>query len=139
MRADVRRAHAALGDCCEIEQGDIRVAEFGHPDAVVILDVLHYMDEATQRDVLERVRAALPAGGLLLLRVGDAQGGWRFRCSQWVDTVIMLIRGHSRVNTHCRGIGEWRDLLRDRGFTVESTPMSAGTPFANVLLIAHAC
>jgi hypothetical protein len=29
-------------------------------------------------------------------------------------------------------------LLRDCGFDSEAKPMSRGTPFANVLLIAHA-
>jgi len=138
MMGDVERARTALGESCEIVCGDIRYADFGRADAVVILDVLHYMDESAQRQVLQRVRAALPPAGLLLLRVGDADGGWRFRYSQWVDKVVMLIRGHSLVTTHCRGIGDWRELLRDCGFDVDATPMSAGTPFANVLLIAHA-
>jgi SAM-dependent methyltransferase len=138
MGSEVERAHAALGGSCEIVQGDIRHADFGNADAVVILDVLHYMDEAAQRRVLKRVRTALPASGLLLLRVGDADGGWRFRYTQWVDKVVMLIRGHSLITTHCRGLTQWRGLLAQCGFDVEATPMSQGTPFANVLLVAHA-
>ena len=138
MAADVARAHFALGASCGIEQGDIRTAEFGSVDAVVMLDVLHYMDEAAQQAILQRVRAALPLGGLLLLRIGDAADGLRFRYSQWVDKVVMLIRGHALVNTHCRSVAQWRELLQDCGFDVKTTPMSAGTPFANVLLVAHA-
>jgi SAM-dependent methyltransferase len=138
MAADVARAYIALGASCGIVQGDIRHADFGQADAVVILDVLHYMDKPAQQTILQRVRAALPAGGLLLLRVGDADGGWRFRYSQWVDKVVMLIRGHSLVTTHCRGLSEWRELLEHCGFRVEATPMSQGTPFANVLLVARA-
>ena len=95
MESDVQRAQRALGAACGVSQADIRVAPFGSVDAVVILDVLHYMDGMAQRDVLGKVRAALPPGGLLLLRVGDAAGGWRFRYSQWVDKVIMLLRGHA--------------------------------------------
>jgi SAM-dependent methyltransferase len=138
MASDVARARSALGASCNIEQGDIRTAEFGSADAVVILDVLHYMDELAQKQILQRVRSALPSGGLLLLRVGDADGGWRFRYTQWVDKVVMFIRGHSLVSTHCRGIAQWRHLLQDCGFDVQATPMSQGTPFANVLLVAHA-
>jgi len=138
MGSDVERAHTALGESCGIVQGDIRNADFGNVDAVVILDVLHYMNETAQQAVLRRVRAALPAGGLLLLRVGDADGGLRFRYSQWVDKAVMLIRGHSLVTTHCRGITQWRGLLQECGFDAEATPMSEGTPFANVLLVAHA-
>jgi cyclopropane fatty-acyl-phospholipid synthase-like methyltransferase len=138
MDSDVQRARRALGGSCGVSQGDIRVVPFGSVDAVVILDVLHYMDESAQQEVLNKVRAALPRGGLLLLRIGDAAGGWRFRCSQWVDKVIMLLRGHAWVNTHCRTVAQWQELLRGCGFEARSVPMSEGTPFANVLLLAHA-
>ena len=137
MDRDVKRAHEALGSACQISQGDIRSAEFGTSDAVVILDVLHYMTEAEQVQVLKRVRAALPVPGLLLLRVGDADGGLRFRYSQWVDRLVMLFRGHARVKTHFRSVAQWNALLRECGFDVEAKPMSEGTQFANVLLIAR--
>jgi SAM-dependent methyltransferase len=138
MRRDVQRARTALGPACDITQGDIRSAEFGTADAIVILDVLHYMDHASQREVLMRVRAALPVGGLLLIRVGDAGSGLRFRFTQWVDKAVMLIRGHSWVTTHCRSVRQWQDLLAECGFVAQSTPMSEGTPFANVLLVSQA-
>jgi cyclopropane fatty-acyl-phospholipid synthase-like methyltransferase len=138
MESDVQRAHRALGSACGISQGDIRFAAFGAVDAVVILDVLHYMDGAAQLDVLKRVRVALPRGGLLLLRIGDAASGLRFRYSQWVDKSVMLLRGHAWVKTHCRSVVQWQDLLRQCSFEVQSMPMSQGTPFANVLLLAYA-
>jgi SAM-dependent methyltransferase len=138
MNRDVQRARVALGPECEILQGDIRSAEFGTIDAVVILDVLHYIDHTEQLQVLKRVRAALPARGLLLLRIGDADGGLRFRYSQWVDKLVMLSRGHATVATHCRSVEQWRELLRECGFEVQAVPMSQGTRFANFLLIAHA-
>src|SRR6202789_4236020 len=77
MTEAVERARIALGCECEILQGDIRSSEFGTTDAVVILDVLHYFGKEEQLQVLKRVRAALPARGLLLLRIGDANGGLR--------------------------------------------------------------
>jgi cyclopropane fatty-acyl-phospholipid synthase-like methyltransferase len=138
MIRDVERARAALGPECEISQGDIRSAEFGTTDAVVILDVLHYIGREEQLQVLKRVRAALPARGLLLLRIGDAEGGLRFRYSQWVDKLVMLFRGHATVATHCRSADQWREILNECGFDVQATPMSHGTRFANVLMIAHA-
>jgi cyclopropane fatty-acyl-phospholipid synthase-like methyltransferase len=138
MVRDVERARAALGPSCEISQGDIRSTDFGITDAVVMLDVLHYMTREEQLQVLKRVRAALPERGLLLLRIGDADGGLRFLYSQWVDKLAMLFRGHSPVNTHCRSATQWREIVRECGFEVQATPMSEGTRFANVLLIGHA-
>lgn len=137
MIRDVQRARMALGPGCEISQGDIRSAEFGTPDAVIILDVLHYIPREEQLQVLKRARAALPPHGLLLLRIGDAEGGLRFRYSQWVDKLIMFLRGHATVATHCRSAGQWSELLSECGFEVQAAPMSHGTRFANVLLIAH--
>jgi SAM-dependent methyltransferase len=138
MERDVTRARRGLRDTCEILQGDIREMSFGSADVVVILDVLHYMPEASQRDVLLRVRAALPPGGMLLLRVGDADAGLRFRITCWSDRLILLLRGHGLPPLHCRGLERWRVLLQECGFDSRPEPMSQGTLFANVLLIARA-
>lgn len=137
MARDVARAHRALGAQCGVRQGDIRSAEFGAADAVVILDVLHYMSLAEQDAVLGRVRAALPAGGVLLLRVGDAAAGLPFRLSNWVDWTVAFVRGHGATRFHCRSVAQWRSALEALGFAVQAEPMSRGTPFANVLLSAR--
>jgi cyclopropane fatty-acyl-phospholipid synthase-like methyltransferase len=138
MDREVARARRALGAGCEISQGDIRTADFGSADAVVIFDVLQYLGEEEQIRVLRRVRAALPAHGLLLLRVSDPGGGMRFRYGQWIDKVVMLCRAHTLVDLHCRSVSQWREVLGECGFDVQAAPMSEGTRFANVLLIAHA-
>jgi SAM-dependent methyltransferase len=138
MTRDVQRARRALGPDAEFLHADIRTASFGAADAVVILDVLHYLAAASQQEVLRRVRAALPADGLLLLRVGDAAGGFRFHYGQWSDRLVMMMRGHGWVRTHCRSAAEWRVLLENCGFDSAALPMSQGTPFANVLLIGRA-
>jgi SAM-dependent methyltransferase len=114
----------------------LRTTPLSPADAIVILDVLHYMDYAAQVDLLRRVRAALAPGGILVMRVGDADGGLPFRFSAWMDTVVLLLRGHGWSRLYCRTITAWRALLSDIGFNTTAVPMSAGTPFANVMLIA---
>lgn len=136
MPRDVSRARAALGDAAGFEQGDIRNADFGDPDAVVILDVLHYIDIPAQDAVLHRVRDALAPGGVLLLRVGDAAAGLPFRISNWVDLIVTRARGHHTERLYCRTLDDWTRALLTLGFTIKSIPMSRGTPFANVLLVA---
>jgi len=138
MARDVERARAALGPEANIIAGDIRDTEFAPADAVVLLDVLHYMNTAAQSEVLRRVRKALPPRGLLLLRVSDSGAGLRYRYTRYVDAVTMLLRGHRFTQPQCRSLSEWSALLHDCGFDCEAAPMSHGTPFANVLLIAHA-
>lgn len=137
MRRDVARAHRALGAGCGVEQGDLRRASFGEADAVVILDVLHYMPIGDQDDVLRRVRAALSPGGVLLLRVGDAAAGLSFRLSNWVDWTVVFARGHGATRFHCRTMAQWHAALGALGFAVRAVPMSAGASFANVLLVAR--
>jgi SAM-dependent methyltransferase len=137
MPRDVERARRALGAAASITLGDIRHVKFGPADAVVVLDVLHYLAFEDQRSLLVRVRAALASPGLLLLRVGDRAGGLRFRLSRWVDRAALLARGHGLRPLHCRSVAQWRSLLQECGFDSESMPMSQGTPFANVMLIAH--
>jgi SAM-dependent methyltransferase len=138
MPRDVERARQALGNSTQVLHGDIRTAAFDSADAVVILDVLHYIAADSQQQVLRRVREALPADGLLLLRVGNAQGGLRFHYGQWIDRIIMLARGHGWVRTHCRSVSQWQQLLSECGFHSAVVPMSEGTPFANFLLVARA-
>jgi SAM-dependent methyltransferase len=133
---EVQRARIALGSSARIVHADFRAVDYGRVDAVVMLDVLHYNDFASQEAVLARVRAALAPGGALLLRVGDAAGGLRFGLSLWVDRVVGLARRRRPVRFCCRPLAEWLQLLTRLGFVTRAVPMSAGTPFANFLLVA---
>ncbi|MDD2769078.1 MAG: class I SAM-dependent methyltransferase [Methylococcus sp.] len=138
MPSDVARARNALGTGAEIVAGDIREAEFGIADAVVVLDVLHYMAYPDQEALLRRIRNALTPRGVLLLRVGDAGAGLPFLVSLWADRLVTFVRGHRLPTLHCRSLAAWRKLLADLGLAVEALPMSEGTPFANVLLVVRA-
>ena len=140
--AEVRRARAALegyaGVHLTLVQGNICEVPYPQVDAVVILDVLHYLDGAAQEQVLRRARAALAPGGLLLLRIGDAAGGFGFALSELTDRIVALCRTGRWLTLHCRTLTDWRALLERVGFTTTAIPMSEGTPFPNTLLQAVA-
>jgi hypothetical protein len=146
MPRDVARAQKSVGHIRPLPTivcGNMCTAEFPACDVVVILDVLHYVDLAAQEGVLLRVRDALLRGaadravpGRLLLRVGDAASKRGFAISQWVDRTVTRIRGHKVSPTWGRTLDEWVALLQRLGFSVQPMPMSEGTPFANVLLVA---
>jgi SAM-dependent methyltransferase len=139
MQRDVERARAALGEGADARFvcGDMRTEPFPSSHAVVILDVLHYVTRAEQDAVLQRVRDALLPGGRLLLRVGDAGSRRGFAISQWVDRIVTRLRGHAAAPVHGRRLDEWIAQLRRLGLQVDARPMSQGTPFANVLLVAQ--
>jgi SAM-dependent methyltransferase len=136
-RRDIQRARHALGQQAEFEVGDIKEAEFGIVDAIVILDVLHYLDYESQLRVLHRAQTALAPGGVLLLRVADAGSGFRFALGKYIDQTVMLAHYGRAPRIYCRAMREWLEVLQAAGFHCTAMPMSAGTPFANIMLIAR--
>lgn len=135
--SDLARARAALSPPAELVRGDIRTTPFPRSDAIVLLDVLHYVPWVDQALILERVHSALEPGGTLLLRIGDADGGPGFRLSARVDRLVASVRGRRLVRLYCRSLAEWQALLTGQGFEVRTLPASQRTPFANRLLIAR--
>ena len=125
------------GERVQLSGGDMREAELDDADVIAILDVLHYVPYAEQDRMLDRIRAALPTGGLFVTRVGNADGGLRFAFSQVVDACMSFAQGHRLERMWCRPLNEWMRALEARGFTVEAVPMSNGTPFANVMLVSR--
>lgn len=136
MPREIERAQQALGAAAEFTAGDMCKTDFGKANAVVILDVLHYVSIEAQNDVLRRVRDALEPDGTLILRVGDADGGWAFKLSVWIDRLVLVARGNRNSRICCRPLPQWRTALMDLGFRVDTLSMNKGTPFANILLIA---
>ncbi len=136
MARYVERADRALAHRAQFIAGDMRQVAFGVADGIVMLDVLHYLDYADQCAILQRAYQALGGDGILLLRVGDAAAGVRFALGKWVDQMVLLVSRRGMKGLYCRSLAEWRDVLRSAGFDSEIVPMSSGTPFANVLIIA---
>ncbi|MDD2743068.1 MAG: class I SAM-dependent methyltransferase [Rhodocyclaceae bacterium] len=140
MQKDVDRAAKAFGThhpLVDIRQGDMCKVDFGQADVVTILDALHYIDHLRQKDVIKRIYAALPPGGLFLTRVGDADAGLPYHICNWVDHAVTFVRGHRLPTLYGRKLAEWIDLLKNTGFNVETMPMSEGKPFANIMLICR--
>ena len=128
---------AVHGERVVLQCEDMREADMQNIDAVTILDALHYIPHVDQDRLLDRIRAALGSDGLLIARVGDATGGWRFAFSQIVDRIVASLRCGRYVSTWCRPLTEWLGALESRGFSVQVLPMSRGTFFANFLLICR--
>jgi len=134
----VRTAQAALGTRARVIAGDLRTARIPPGDAIMLLDVLHYVDPDAQAAVLARCRDALDRGGTLIARVADARAGPRFWITAVTDRIANLARGSS-PRLYVRPLPAWLELLGRIGFgDVRLAPMSAGTPFANVLITARA-
>lgn len=137
LSQEVATARSAWGNHAQFETGDIRSVSLGNPDAAVILDVLHYIPHEAQVSVLERVHAALAPEGVLLIRVADEQKTLRFAIGKCVDLAVMLTHYRKPPKLFFRPLNDWIALLAESGFACQARPMSAGTPFANVLLVGR--
>jgi uncharacterized protein (DUF2062 family)/SAM-dependent methyltransferase len=129
-----RAASLALGERATIEVGDLREVILPPATAVFLLDVLHYMNAEEQEELLDRVTAVIPEGGLLILREADIAAGAAFTRTRAAERLCALARGHWRQHFHFRSAAEWQRLLTERGFAAISIPLSEGTPYANVLI-----
>jgi SAM-dependent methyltransferase len=130
-----RLARHALGGDATIATGDAREADFGRADIIVIFDVLHLIDAASQVDIVRRAASALEPTGRLVVREADRSAGWRFGMVRLGNRLTALVRGRWFAPFAFRTADDWRRLLRDAGLDVEVRPMGDGTPFANVLIV----
>ena len=131
-----QRALSDLGERVVLTVGDARDVTLPACDVVVMLDVLHYLDTEGQRKLLVEAYDALTPGGALLVRVGDAASHWRAHVTLMVDWWVTIMRDRRWPRLYCRPLSDWKLLLESTGFSAVAQPMSEGTPFANVLLIA---
>jgi SAM-dependent methyltransferase len=126
-------AQRALGDRAQVRLLDICAAALPPCSAIALLDVMLYLSEERQVELLERARGALEQGGVLLLREADAGCGLAFRMTRWSERTLEALRGRPRSRLHYRSASQWTALLERLGLLVDVRPMSRGTPFANVL------
>jgi len=133
---DVGRAQRALGERVRIEQIDLcELPRLAASNVIVLLDVLQYLPEEAQERLLASVAHALTPAGVLIARVSDAAAGLSSIVTRAVDYAVSVARGPLVRN--CRSAQEWIALLERLAFSVSAEPMSRGTPFANVLLVAR--
>lgn len=135
LEGHARVARRALAGRARVALGDIRAGGLPVCSAIAMLDVLMYLEESDQEKVLRSAAAALQRGGLMLLREADAGAGLAFRVTRWSERALEALRGRPRSRLHYRPAQEWALLLESLGFAVSAEPMSAGTPFANVLFV----
>jgi O-methyltransferase involved in polyketide biosynthesis len=110
--------------------------EIQSADAVVLLDVLHYLSHNDQEKLFDKIRASLATGSVLLTRVSDARSTLRSMLTSLVDRCVLIARGVGATPLFFRSLPEWIDSLERRGFTVTAIPVSQSTA-ANVMLVAR--
>jgi uncharacterized protein (DUF2062 family)/SAM-dependent methyltransferase len=134
--ADKIAAARIAGPDAEFEAGDLAATGLPRADTILLIDVLHYLPEREQDELLARAVRALEPGGRLLLRELDAQPSARgkvTRLFEWCGRKIGLNRGRA---TQYRPAAQYVQLLARAGLHSRVQGASERTPFANVLIVA---
>ena len=122
-------AQSVAGEGMTFEQGDVRDAE-AWPGTILMLDLLHYFDAATQARLLARAAAQ---GTTVILRDAVHDGSWRYRMTYAQESFSRAIgwlkaeRLHFATREAITGAFE--------GFHAEVVPMFGRTPFNNYLFV----
>ncbi|OQX09660.1 MAG: hypothetical protein BWK76_21925 [Desulfobulbaceae bacterium A2] len=125
----VRVARLVLGRRGSVIQGlapalpPLPDAEGDGADIVLLLDMLHYLDDATVTSLFQASFQAMAPSALLLLRCSTpaAHKSWLWRLEEW------RIR-RSGTTPHFRPLAEVAELLRQAGFDVTVQELTAHNP-----------
>lgn len=120
-------------DCMDFR--DVRNAVRGH---VTILDVLLFVPEETQREILTRAASFIdPEGGVFIIRTGIGDGSWRHKATHLMDIVARALRWMPVLPEKYPSREIFREVLEPLGFDVEFRPLWGRMPFNNHVVIAR--
>jgi 2-polyprenyl-3-methyl-5-hydroxy-6-metoxy-1,4-benzoquinol methylase len=113
--------------------GDVRDAELGGPyDAAYVLDVMHHLPPTDQRHVLERLRAALLPGGMLLVKDITTEPRLGLLFTKALDRLMVGPREPLAYRHH----REWGGILAELGFRVRMVRVPDILPYPHVVIAA---
>ncbi len=125
---------AARGLPVEISTHDVRSWEIPSADAILLVDVLHYLNVDAQRELLGRAAEALNDGGVIYVRESDRgpDGSSWTRTIERLSLAIGVHRNEGKPTF--RRIDDLAEDLRALGLEVERTPLAGPLHPGNVLL-----
>lgn len=116
---------------------DLAEGSPSHQGSVAILDVLQYLDEATQSELLDASIAMLTPGARLVMRAALDDGSERHRRTRITDRLANLIGWMQARPKHYPNAEGLQSRLRNAGLTVTMSPLYGNTPFNHWLIVAH--
>lgn len=122
-------ARSVAGDGMTFECGDVRGLD-AWPGTVLMLDLLHYFDSATQGRLLAQAAAHATT---VILRDAIRDGSWRYRLTYAQESFSRGIGWLKAERLHFAT----RETIVDAfaGFRAEVVPMFGRTPFNNYLFV----
>ena len=113
--------------------GDVRDAPLEGPfDAAYVLDVMHHLPSEDQRRVLDRLRALLVPGGVLVIKDITTEPRLGLLFTEALDR--LMVGWHEPLAyRHHR---EWGEMLAELGFKVRMVRVPDILPYPHVVIAA---
>ena len=135
-----RRAARGLPNV-SFETGDLARFAVRGLAAILIIDSLHYFPTAGQRSILDRSRAALAAGGTLVVRDAVREPTLRFAWNRLHERVMVgaALTATKEGGLHFVTLDELRRAIESAGFRVEMVERPRPwLPYTDALVVATA-
>lgn len=128
-------ARAACKDlAASFEKFDVREVSPPACDTLLLIDVLHYLTDKQQIDVLERCLHS--ARKCVVVRELDPDRGWRSATTRAQEAVTTFFGYNVGERVRVLPISSFTGPLERAGFSVRVEPSWGKTPFSNVAIIA---
>jgi SAM-dependent methyltransferase len=113
--------------------GDVRDAPLSGPfDGAYVLDVMHHLPRDDQRRVLERLRALLAPGGVLVVKDITTEPRLGLLFTTALDRLMVGWREPLAYRHH----REWGEMLTELGFKVRMVRVPDVLPYPHVVIAA---
>lgn len=126
---------AARGLPAEFAQADLNAPALPAGDTLMLMDVLYLLPEEGQARLLAAMAAA--ARERMVIRTVDPELGWRSAVGRGMEILNRRLRGETAEGLCMMPMARLRQSLDALGFEAAVRPCWEGTPFPNVLVMAH--
>lgn len=131
-KIELGRKAARRYDAIELVAGDARDSLPPDHD-VVILDILHYFDSASQQVILANAARAAGEDGVVVIRQGLRDGSWRYRLTAFVDGLARMVRWMKAEQLNFPTRAEVEEPFA--GFEAEVRPLWGRMPYNSYLFV----
>jgi len=104
---------------------------------VALIDVLHYLPQSQQREVLANAAARVAPGGVLVIRNVLRDESWRYRITVAEEKIIAVFGWMRFATGHFPRREDIEAPLAALGFDVRVEPLWGRTPFNSYLIVAR--
>ena len=127
---------ARVDEALDFDGGDANAlpAFSGH---VALLDVLHYLEAASQQKLLREAADRVAPGAMLIVRNVLRERTWRFHATVIEEYALYATRWMSSPAVHYPRREEVLAPLRAAGLVVDVHPLWGNTPFNSFVIVAR--